>query len=357
MTSTLVLLSIFVAVASSSLSVSDSLVTSNVAMDSIRHQDRSTHTEKQQLKYTVDAAGIPAKKLTKQLNKPRVLQTVISICKVYDDNGKCVSCFRDQYMNNSVCVDVPDDKLISRCNIYSMDLKCEECDAGYLLTSDKSACNAGPASLNCLEYIDNATCKSCKPGSYLSNGACILIPNCAEVSATQCKVCTTDYYLDQSTGTASCKQVESSKKITNCIAYSSDQLCSACKSGLALSLDKKTCLTAAQVNNQIDPNCSYTFASNGDFCSACIEGFYLSNGVCVACSQSDSCLICDPKKPTNCLLCKPKYYMLLSIDNIGTCVLNGEVSKQLEQRDPLSSHSSLPTTLLGVLLILMEALF
>jgi len=357
MTSTLVLLSIFATVASSSLSVSDSLATSDVALDSIRNQDYSTLTKKQQLKYAADAAGIPTSKLTKHANKPRVLQMVISICKEYDDSGKCIACFRDQYMSNSICVDVPSEKLISRCNVYSAELKCAECDAGFLLSSDKGTCNAGPASANCLEYLSATTCKSCKLGSYLSNGTCISIPNCAVVSGTQCRVCIAEYYLDQSAGTPTCKSVEAGKKIGNCVVYSPEQLCTGCTSGLALSLDKKACLNETQVNNQIDPNCLYTFASNGDFCSACIEGFYLSTGVCVACGQSDSCMICDPKKPSNCLLCKPKYFMVLSTDNIGICILNGEVSKQVERRDPLAGHTSLPTTLLGVLLILMEALF
>lgn len=277
----------------------------------------------------------------------RTLQSLTQICKLYDDNGVCLYCFRDQYMVNSVCVDVPDEKLISRCNIYSSDFTCFECDSGFVLSSDKKACNSGNASLNCDKFKDQTTCETCKTGSYLSGSVCIAIQNCAQTSGSSCTVCQSGYYLENNI----CTSVANTELIPNCSNYGTDKKCLACADGYTLNGFRTACLTKEQVKNQVDPNCLRSFVNEGGFCSACVEGYYLKNGVCTKCIQDDKCLICNPIQPSECLLCRPSYHM--ASNTSGVCALNNDLATQTESRDPLEGSSTNRPNIFATLLIII----
>ncbi len=203
--------------------------------------------------------------------------------------------------------------------------------------------------MNCEKYKDESTCETCKAGSYFTGITCIEIPNCAKTANSSCSICKSGFYIDN----GSCKSVSESQLIKNCSIYSTDQKCSACIEGFTLDLSRTSCLTKEQVNNQVDPYCRQSFVNDGNFCSTCIEGYYLKNGLCTKCVQNDACLICNPIQPSECLLCKPRYFMANSTN--GSCVLNGDIASQIDSRDPLENSSITRATIpmLGVIIILV----
>jgi len=280
----------------------------------------------------------------------RVLQSQTQMCKIYDDSGLCLYCFRDQYMVDRFCTDVPIEKSIARCNIYQPDLSCYECDAGFVLSSDRKLCITGDSSLNCEKFKDQNTCETCKPGSYASGASCVVIPNCAKYLGSSCDACQSGFYLQNN----SCTALLNTELIPNCSEYSADKKCQACADGFTLNNFRTVCLSKEQVKNQVDPNCLRSFINEGSFCSACVEGYYLKSGVCRQCAQNDKCLICNPIQPSECLLCRPKFHMS---SNVGAnCVLNNDLDAQTEDRDPLKGSSAACLKAFATLLLIIGAL-
>ena len=272
-------------------------------------------------------------------------------CKLYDENSNCLGCIRDQYLSAGACVDVPDSSLIVGCNIYASVKTCMECDNGLVPSPDGATCTTGNTVLGCAVFNDSASCKTCPPGSYASGASCIAIQNCVSVANQTCAICAANYYPAKSGAAVTCTQIASSARVANCQYYGSDQLCAACANGFALATNGSACLSAAQVKNQVDANCAETNVNGDGVCMICREGHYLKNGVCQACTTSETCFVCDPDNPSQCLVCLPGYYQS-SVG--GACTRN--VVDSLGQRDPLNNDSALFGLLPAALLLFLALL-
>mgnify|MGYP003420376681 CR=1 FL=1 len=282
------------------------------------------------------------------VSDPFALQT--GLCKIIDNNGNCLFCFRDQYLVNSACVSIPSGKTISNCNIYNSDLTCYECDSTFAPNSTNTLCLIGNTSFNCNIFKTSNTCSTCNSNMYLnSNSVCVGLANCVAFNSSNvCIECSPGYYLLQSTdGSVTCQSVIASQIVLNCAVYDSLQKCSYCSTGYVLSTDRLTCSKFSS-NLIIDANCKYTLENSGNYCNICTDGFYLVNGVCKTCSTGPGCLVCDPAKPSVCLLCSPNYYM--STQGDANCVKNASYAAQTAQTNTLGT-GLLTHSLMSILLI------
>lgn len=92
-----------------------------------------------------------------------------------------------------------------------------------------------------------------------------------------------------------------------------------CDVGFVLSIDQKTCDQNNFELNYIDPSCQDQITITPHQCVACNQGYYFSNGSCVACTKktpAQGCAFCDPDNEDVCLMCASTYNM----DKKGDCV-------------------------------------
>ena len=253
-------------------------------------------------------------------------------CKIYDLNNNCLFCIRDQFIQNTVCINIPYNQTINNCNINLNLTNCYQCDAGHAVSASGTSCvNIGTLN-NCLTYFAISTCATCVIGSFFSSGQCsVPLPNCiVAASATTCQTCQVNYYL---TATSTCLLV--TNLIKNCLTYSATQLCTICSTGFALSTDGLSCLAGLPLSGQIDPNCQNSIVSTGSYCNLCTQGYYLTGtSTCATLNVSNvSCFIANPINPSLCLVCMKGY----TIQTGNLCVTNTQTSQAQVGTNPVAT--------------------
>ena len=245
-------------------------------------------------------------------------------CKnINTTTGYCDECEENYFLN------VGDKRCTKTPNCYeSLYGVCTECNSGFYLNKKEGECKRKeyPFVL-CKETIDGENCEKCDDDSFMAeDGKCVDSNFCALSYNTKlsCKECIKNYYLTQN------KRACSDEK--NCIhADKETGLCEICIEGNYLTKNRK-CESNTQDN--IFKNCKI---ANGDYCTECLYGYYLSeddqctpspncteanNGICVACNDGyflgkdnictivEHCARSDYYK--NCVECEEKYYFDLS---------------------------------------------
>lgn len=97
---------------------------------------------------------------------------------------QCTQCAKDHYLNFNECVSVT---AIDNCNFYESETLCKQCDSGFLLSVDKTACTAitGLGSgCDIGEEVENPVCSVCNEGYVLDDSN-----ECVECTVTGCSIC------------------------------------------------------------------------------------------------------------------------------------------------------------------------
>lgn len=288
------------------------------------------------------SARPPARRLSEAdgSSNSRLTAQIVNRCKIYS-NDTCQYCIRDYYLINNECKEIAVDRLILNCNVYSTNATCYLCDTGFFVGGNGTTCEKNTLSF-CATQTSAAVCSKCVAGSFLANGTCSApLPNCLEAqSATQCKSCSLNYYLNASI----CTTVPAAQVIAYCSVYVNNlSQCAACAKGYALDPNGKTCWSQAQVSQTIDPNCDQAVINTGQSCQVCRQGYYLKNQTCAKAEADDSegCFIVNWNAPSTCLVCMPGFNMYPN----STCIFNNEVKSGLQ--DPLK-HTAITSALLAI---------
>lgn len=242
--------------------------------------------------------------------------------------GECLStCPAGTHPNQGICSFNP-------CLYYNTSdpTLCLSCANPYLLLASNSTCVTAcplgttqsgslcvPCSFNCLSCVSQSSCTKCSNSTYLYQGSCVY--NCP---------------LGTYPADSTCR----SCNIAFCLQCSSPSICTTCDPNSGAWLFNGTCMINCPVGTyqastvgQCTP-CSAGCSAciNSSYCSACVTGFYFSqgqclqncpngtyrdNGVCKACSVG--CFICTSQ--SNCTVCESNYSMYVS-GSTSTCVLN-----------------------------------
>ena len=223
-------------------------------------------------------------------------------CAVYLDAANCERCATNYYLEANKCHEIT--QSISNCLYYKNATDCEQCKAGYLLSN--SLCTEISAH-NCEEYESATKCKSCMAShpELKSNGNCEKpedITHCEEYVHLNgrwgCKVCVDYYYPDDN---GDCKPV--SFPIDNCVKYETPSICMRCNNGYYFNRRTANCVLITN----FEPNCAEL--KEKTTCAVCQLGYYLTpSGACAVCIE-ESCAVCNPKNPSECLVCKTGFRM------------------------------------------------
>ena len=246
-------------------------------------------------------------------------------CNTYSNATTCTACKAGYYLTNNTCVLVS--PTIANCSTYSNATTCSLCATGYALTNNTCA---QATAQNCLTYASPSACASCANTYILSTTtattgtgssavttsttSCVAAtnkPNCATIdyqSPNNCTSCNVGYYLNN----GACTQATN---IANCASYASATTCAQCTGSYALSVDKTTCVTNANVTAYEDANCNNNQLVSSPVCSRCGAGKYFVNGACTGSCTQTGCLACGESSNSVCVICNTGYYQ----DSTGKC--------------------------------------
>ena len=172
---------------------------------------------------------------------------------------------------------------------------CEACLSGFVLDSSSAVCQSCPANCEACSLSDATTCTTCRAGTYLSAGACLVCTTpCLTCSAatTNCTACVPGYYLSSN----------------QCIACATG--CKSCSaSGCSDCFPRYTlfngnCLLCG-------PDCTGCASSNILECTSCAAQFFLNGTACSRCPSD--CLTCS--SASYCEVCENGYFS----DASGVC--------------------------------------
>ncbi|CAK69128.1 unnamed protein product (macronuclear) [Paramecium tetraurelia] len=183
-----------------------------------------------------------------------------------------------------------------------------QCKSPYFLANNK--CTQAQSTNTCakLQVIDSQTqlsnqnCAECWPGYIQSGATCFQCNNCQSGSCSlntsnqpSCTLCVDGYYADTNQNCQSC--------ISNCTSCSGSGIgdCTNCQAGY---FKGTTSCTACTVDSNNHATC--LVCQDATNCSSCINGYYVSNGLCLACQYG--CSQCTT--PGNvCTACINGYYL------------------------------------------------
>lgn len=232
-------------------------------------------------------------------------------CVKYLSPTICELCNDQTYLIPEQNACVPVVNKVENCQVYFGPSECEKCVDGFA-GNGLGACIKVTGN-NCLKADFSGKCSICPPTHPVMTalGNCeknTNVPNCRVYrSLNQCQECEPGYYVENFV----C--LKASTEIANCAVYASQSTCSTCKTGYFVN-SSGTCTQNPNFDNQCE-----VFELNVSGCAICGEGFVLKDGYCSRCgSDFESCAVCDPNVPSNCLMCKSGYWM----DSKGVCTEN-----------------------------------
>jgi hypothetical protein len=163
---------------------------------------------------------------------------------------------------------------------------------------------------NCLEIKNEKECKTCPegyvfvtyPDTEVTQCEAFQIDNCEHIDSTskKCTLCEPDYYVNN---LFKCSQVPFF--IKDCLYYETKDMCSQCKVGFLLTLNKKSCLKKGENHQNPMNDCKNIIFEETQECVACAEGYYFADGECVACNYTldQGCYACNYENSNECLIC------------------------------------------------------
>jgi hypothetical protein len=213
---------------------------------------------------------------------------------------------------------------------------------------------------SCLTWASASSCETCPTGKILKdeggNKVCgdFTIDNCAVVNTEDlaCDACSAGFYKTSNT---TCAAVTTT--ITNCLVYSSAELCGECDPTYMLSTAKNECKAMGSFSNLPITNCStgheIALVAEGEtdpgFCYECNGGYFKEDGKCKECGVKN-CRYCDPSDSSECHVCNSGYFM----SEEGKCMSNtGDDDDDDTPTTPVDDKSvSLPSLLSFAVILL-----
>lgn len=252
-------------------------------------------------------------------------------------------------INTAVPLSVCQGGSITNCVAYSNPVNCTQCATNFFLLNNTCWPNPLPVIFQCATYSSLTTCTACKTGFYLSQNTCLAIvpiTGCISysttASTTTCLQCDSSSFLNS---TGQCPPRVNSLNVQNCQTFTINaDTCTTCISGYNVTADLLNCLamipncvtyanyaqttatttafscsvcqdnyfktTANSINTcnkGTTANCAAVQAT-ADVCTACLNGFYLSNAACIAHINIANCLTYHATTANTCTACATGYY-------------------------------------------------
>lgn len=295
-------------------------------------------------------------------------------CKEYDigekfnkSSFKCLDCDLNYYLEDNLCKK----RILSdtNCIEYSKNSdKCYTCKEKHFVSSTGN-CRLNPTGIdNCIEYINNTTCKTCSNTTYLKNNTCIevqtKIENCEQYeNELTCRKCIPNHIILN-------QKCEKSEAL-NCLTYINSKNCETCpeKFGFKLEGGIKSCVFKSHVTNCKKSENEYPFIclecfnqtilSDKKQCVPPLEKIqnceeYVKEGICLKCSAlailnengtsctlvknfgynvDKNCKVNFKLKNPVCRICEKGYYLFLgeclkcNVYNCAVCDVESEGNK------------------------------
>lgn len=225
------------------------------------------------------------------------------LCKDYNNNGGCTSCYPGYTLGGVSCIvaKVQD----PFCKSYTQGGICNGCYSGYYYNQVRSACQPLNPLCKTSNLIDGS-CTDCYPGYNLNAGICAITfkdPNCKKFGDNnQCVQCATNFFIDPQ---GKCRQVSPLCKTAN----QQNGACLSCYPGYVL----QGALCVVGGSSTMDTKCKKI--ENG-VCLQCYDGYFLSSqGTCMQFNA-----LCKTSNQQNgaCLSCYPGYQLIGNNCTVGT---------------------------------------
>ncbi|EAR81858.2 zinc finger lsd1 subclass family protein (macronuclear) [Tetrahymena thermophila SB210] len=252
-----------------------------------------------------------------------------STCSLPYDLNSCLSCFDGFYLKSGQCLQCTQPCKSCQFN----DTYCTSCIQYYGLNSATNSCYllCPIGCKECNNLNNQSSCISCIDGYYLTNGQCLPCQSpCStcENDAQNCLTCIKYYKLVSDSQRSYCSPV-CDISCQTCTAPNDFRQCMSCIEGYYLYQNSclscsfpcqscegspSNCLSCVQWHS-LDPSsntcnltcpteCTSCFdSSSKTICQECIDGYYLSEGVCKQCQfPCQNCL-----NVTSCFSCQENY--------------------------------------------------
>ncbi|ELP90866.1 protein serine/threonine kinase, putative [Entamoeba invadens IP1] len=201
---------------------------------------------------------------------------------------------------------------------------CNECLTNYVLDINNNCVTNNQTQC---EVVLNSFCVSCNSNSYNNKGKCDLCTEgCLSCDSFGCTSCQKDYYYHTFESISTCTK----EPITNCNTYNFG-ICTSCNFGYYLSdficvrctdtcssCIADYCLTCFEGYMLVDGRCISSTTTNCakpilnlNQCGVCNKGYYQKDTACVKCPAQ--CLLCSTSN--SCIKCEDLYY----VNSNGTC--------------------------------------
>ncbi len=199
--------------------------------------------------------------------------------------------------------------------------KCSKCLPGYHGPTN-GVCTKCGSDAQCNSCSDATTCNGCKTGFVLNGATCSQCPNgcnvcnVADLGTSTCNgACKDGYYKDKDN---KCQPCSTTANVATCAEPPKDST-GAYISGSTTQI--KTCVAgsyASDVCTSAISGCK-TFLSPNK-CKECVDGYYLDNYVCTACTSP--CAKCTKSSTgtVTCSLCQAGYYYDTATSSCKNCI-------------------------------------
>ncbi|KAL4456740.1 hypothetical protein ABPG73_014766 [Tetrahymena malaccensis] len=265
-----------------------------------------------------------------------------TLCQTCQDSQNCTSCIQGYYLLQNKC--------------YKCDTTCQSCTGpgpnnclvcsqpGYYISQkDNNICVAQcdinqsfyvdsltnpnqnickQCSLNCLICSSSTNCSQCQQGFYLNGNICSPCMQGYYQNGNQCLPCDSSCKICSGPGSNNCIICSNSNYFIS--EAQNNQCVAQCLSNQAQYIDSTTnflqnycrqCPQSCQTckNGNICTSCKYGYFLSSNQCTLCFQGYYLNGNQCLQCDSS--CLSCNGPGPNNCVICAQPNSFISTIQN------------------------------------------
>ena len=246
------------------------------------------------------------------------------------DNLNCLTCKSGSILNKTLgtCLKLDSNlrcNTIDGCDFCPDTVTCKSCRPGFYVSPDGKSCGLCDKSCgNCFGHA-NYECSDCNPGGQLAGGECTYscspsCKTCFGILDSQCLTCVglevldRNYCIDKGC-LDSCLQCDfnpntpNSYTCSSCLdgSYLLGSNCQDCPGNCSKCTDSIHCQQCTigyyLSTNSLCLDCGngcYSCSSGGT-CAVCNDGYYMNNGQCLQCNSS--CRTCSGGDATQCLSC------------------------------------------------------
>ena len=260
-------------------------------------------------------------------NECRSPSDIIDNCRRYLNASTCSICDAGYYLQDNECFEVEEEN-IENCRVYESLTTCIECENGFIPSFDKTSC-IRTDQRNC-GFYRNYSCNRCDITKTINTRNAFILKLIDEINHNDRKSVASRLAYNRANQlvTSNCLRTT----VENCRIFKAFNKCDTCEDKHFLTEDEKC---QAYIINNI-PGC-VEFESE-EVCLYCINGFYVSDSICV---KSTIVANCDQYSPTEdkCIACEFDYFLsegdclerVDKVDNCATYVVDQELCSECEE--------------------------